>query len=62
MCDSDDEFKLFPKSFGKQCECSMLAVGKGGAAGSEYASMKMREEKYTIKGFFFCMFFISGRV
>lgn len=36
MYNRDDEHKLFPKSFDKQCECSVLAAGKEGvAAGSE---------------------------
>lgn len=36
MYNSDDEFQLFSKSLGKQGGCSVLAVGKEGAAiGSE---------------------------
>lgn len=33
MYNRDDEHKLFPKSFDKQCECSVLAAGKEGVAG-----------------------------
>lgn len=35
MYNRDEEFKLFPQSFGKHCECRMLAAGKEVVVGSE---------------------------
>lgn len=46
MCHSDGEHKLCSKTFGNQCESSVLAVGEeGGALGPEKTSMNMREAK-----------------